>query len=152
MGVKQLDHVTVVVRDVDRAKAFFALLGFEEEISVVISGDQFSSYMGIPNLEAQHVTLVLRGAQPRFEIQLLQLIKPTPYRDPDVQRLDKLGYNHICFAVDDIEREIERLRKNGVALKNEVMDFHDRKLVFVAGPEGVTIELAQWRAHAEHPE
>jgi hypothetical protein len=27
---------------------------------------------------------------------------------------------------------------------NEVMDFHDRKLVFLAGPDGVTIELAQW--------
>jgi len=25
------------------------------------------------------------------------------------------------------------------------MDFHDRKLVFLRGPEGITVELAQWR-------
>jgi hypothetical protein len=24
------------------------------------------------------------------------------------------------------------------------MDFHSRKLVFIEGPEGVTIELAEW--------
>jgi hypothetical protein len=24
------------------------------------------------------------------------------------------------------------------------MDFHSRKLVFIDGPEGVTIELSQW--------
>jgi len=24
------------------------------------------------------------------------------------------------------------------------MDFHDRKLVFLVGPEDITVELAQW--------
>jgi hypothetical protein len=24
------------------------------------------------------------------------------------------------------------------------MHFHDRKLVFLSGPEGVTVEMAQW--------
>jgi hypothetical protein len=24
------------------------------------------------------------------------------------------------------------------------MDFHSRKLVFIDGPEGVTVELSQW--------
>jgi hypothetical protein len=30
------------------------------------------------------------------------------------------------------------------------MDFHARKLVFVEEPEGVTIELSQWHAPADH--
>jgi hypothetical protein len=29
-------------------------------------------------------------------------------------------------------------------MRNEVMDFHSRKLVFVKGSEGVTIELVEW--------
>ena len=33
---------------------------------------------------------------------------------------------------------------NGFAARNEVLDFHRRKLVFLAGPEGVTVELSQW--------
>ena len=36
--VKSFDHVTIVVRDVEAAKRFFALLGFKEVKSVVISG------------------------------------------------------------------------------------------------------------------
>jgi len=29
-------------------------------------------------------------------------------------------------------------------MRNDIMQFHDRKLVFIAGPEGITVELAQW--------
>jgi hypothetical protein len=31
------DHLTMVVRDIDRAKTFFALLGFKEAISEIIT-------------------------------------------------------------------------------------------------------------------
>jgi len=63
--VTHFDHVTIVVRDVAKAKAFFALLGFIEQQSVVISGGQFSSYMGIPDIEAEHITLALANATPQ---------------------------------------------------------------------------------------
>ena len=36
--VQRFDHVTVVVRDLDAARAFFELLGFKEDKAVVISG------------------------------------------------------------------------------------------------------------------
>ncbi len=32
--LKHFDHLTIVVRDVERAKAFFAVLGFKEAKSV----------------------------------------------------------------------------------------------------------------------
>ena len=64
--------------------------------------------------------------------------------DPHIHDLNKLGMNHVCFAVDDIEAEIAKLRANGSSTRNEVMDFHSRKLVFVEEPEGVTVELSQW--------
>ena len=57
--VKHFDHVTIVVRDVEKAKKFFGLLGFEETMSVVISGEEMSRYMGIDGIEAEHVTLEL---------------------------------------------------------------------------------------------
>jgi len=40
--IKQFDHVTIVVRDVEKAKKLFGLLGFEDAISVVISGEEMS--------------------------------------------------------------------------------------------------------------
>jgi catechol 2,3-dioxygenase-like lactoylglutathione lyase family enzyme len=138
------DHLTIVVRDVERAKAFFALLGFEEAISVVIAGEPFASYMGVPGIEAEHVTLVLEKVSPRTEIQLLRYHHPDALPDPHIRDLYKLGMNHVCFAVDDIEAEVAKFRANGFKTRNEIMDFHSRKLVFLEGPEGVTVELSQW--------
>jgi catechol 2,3-dioxygenase-like lactoylglutathione lyase family enzyme len=138
------DHLTIVVRDVDRAKAFFAILGFKEAISVVIVGEPFASYMGVPGIEAEHVTLVLENATPRSEIQLLRYRHPDPLLDPHIRDLYKLGMNHVCFAVDDIEAEVAKFRAGGFKTRNEIMDFHSRKLVFLDGPEGVTVELSQW--------
>jgi len=142
--VKYFDHMTVAVRDVAQARAFFGLLGFEEAQDVVIAGPLFEQYMGIAGIEAEHVTLVLRNAVPRCEVQLLQYHHPEPVLVPDSTRLDRLGFNHICFAVDDIEAEVAKLRANGVRTRNEIMDFHLRKLVFLEGPEGITVELSQW--------
>ena len=138
------DHLTIVVRDVERAKAFFAVLGFKEAMSVVIAGEPFASYMGVPGIEAEHVTLVLENFTPRTEIQLLCYRHPDPLPDPHIRDLHKIGMNHVCFTVDDIEGEVAKFRAAGFKTRNEIMDFHSRKLVFLDGPEGVTIELSQW--------
>lgn len=143
-GLRRFDHVTVAVRDLDGARRFFALLGFGEERAVVIAGAPFDHYMGVPGIEADHVTLVHESASPRLEVQLLRYRHPEPYTAGDPSRLDAPGYNHVCFAVDDVTAEVERLAAAGVSPKSGVLDFHDRKLVFLSGPEGITVELAEW--------
>lgn len=142
--VKNFDHLTIVVRDVDSAKRFFGVLGFVEAMSVVISGDPFDSYMGVPGMKAEHVTLALEGVSPRTEIQLLKYLHPEPALDPAIRDLHKIGFNHVCFAVADIDAEVAKIRAAGFTTRNEIMTFHARKLVFIDGPEGVTVELAQW--------
>ena len=51
------DHVTVAVFDLDEAIQFFGVLGFEVIKNVHISGATMDAYMGIPGMEADHVTL-----------------------------------------------------------------------------------------------
>jgi len=142
--LKRFDHVTIVVRDIAGAIAFFEALGFYLDKDVVISGPVFSAYMGVPDIEAQHVTLVLQGAPSRTEIQLLHYIGLEQAADPGVADLTRLGFNHICFAVDDLDAEVERLRAAGITVRTDVLDFHQRKLVFLTGPEGITVELSEW--------
>jgi catechol 2,3-dioxygenase-like lactoylglutathione lyase family enzyme len=142
--ILHLDHVTVVVQDVTKAKAFFALLGFVEDKSVVISGTTFARYMDVKGIEAEHITLVSKQATPRFEIQLLRYIRPQHLAEANVENLAKLGYNHICFAVTDLDAEVKRLTAEGVTLRSDILEFHARKLVFLSGPEGITVELAEW--------
>jgi catechol 2,3-dioxygenase-like lactoylglutathione lyase family enzyme len=142
--IRNFDHVTLVVRDVEAARSFFALLGFVEDRSVTISGERMARYMGVEGIEAVHVTLVLRGGEPRTEVQLLQYRHPDPMPDPHICDLTRLGFNHVCFAVDDLAAEVARLTARGVRLRDEVMAFNARKLAFLVGPEGITVELAQW--------
>ena len=59
MALKHIDHVTVVVADLAAARRFFSLLGFKEDKAVVISGPVMDRYMGVPGIEADHVTLVI---------------------------------------------------------------------------------------------
>jgi catechol 2,3-dioxygenase-like lactoylglutathione lyase family enzyme len=142
--VKNADHVTVVVRDVEAARTFFALLGFKEEIDTIISGEGLSTYMGIKNIEARHTTLVLQGCSPRFEIQLLHYMNPPLLQDPNTADLHRTGYNHLALRVENLDAEVKRLKEAGVVTKNQPVAFHNRKLVFLAGPEDVTIELVEW--------
>ena len=66
--------------------------------------------------------------------------------NPDEANLARLGFNHVCFAVDDLDATLARLAAEGIGPKNEVMNFHDRRLVFLRGPGDVTIELSEWVA------
>src|SRR4029453_3590930 len=100
--IKHFDHITVVVRDVEAAKQFFGLLGFREDKSVVITGPQFSASMGVAGIEAEHFTPPLGKVPPRTEIQLLKYRHPNPLPDPAIGNLTRLGFNHVCFAVDDL--------------------------------------------------
>ncbi|MCP9818394.1 VOC family protein [Synechococcus sp. Cruz-9H2] len=143
--ISHFDHVTIVVRDIESAKHFFGLLGFEEDKSVVIAGQTFSDYMGVEDIKAEHVTMSLANHSPRTEVQLLKYHQPEPLLDSAIANLTKTGYNHICFAVDDLEAELARLVAEGIQPRNDVMDFHGRKLVFLRGPEDITVELAEWK-------
>src|ERR1700730_16672058 len=100
--IQRFDHVTVVVCDLERARTFFGLLGFVEDKAVVIKGPVMDAYIGVPGIAAYHVTLALRGVAPRLEVQLLRYRHPEPLADPNIERLEKVGFNHVCFAVDDI--------------------------------------------------
>jgi len=141
------DHMTVVVEDLDGARRFFGLLGFVERLAVVASGDEISRYMGIPDWKADHVTLVLEGAPTHQEVQLLRFHHPAAAVDAGAGSLERTGFSHVCFRVADLDAMLAHLAAHDVSPRNDVMDFHDRRLVFLDGP-GVVVELAEWTTKA----
>jgi catechol 2,3-dioxygenase-like lactoylglutathione lyase family enzyme len=136
------DHMTIVVTDLDEGRRFFGLLGFEETIAVVASGERIAEYMGIPGWESDHVTLELKTADVRQEIQLLRFHQPPIKIDGGAGTLDRTGFNHVCFRVNDMDAMLEHLAEHGITPRNEIFDYHDKKLVFLDGP-GVVVELAE---------
>jgi catechol 2,3-dioxygenase-like lactoylglutathione lyase family enzyme len=144
LGVEAVfDHVTLAVRDLDEAVRFFGALGFEVMKAVVISGEVMDAYMGVPGLEADHVTLAVPDAEPHQEVQLLRYHHPVVI-DEHVGDLSRTGLNHVCFRVANIEAAMDDLIAAGFETRNTLMTFHDRKLVFFVGPANAVIELAEW--------
>ena len=137
------DHMTVVVADLDAARRFFALLGFSERVAVIAQGEEIARYMGMEGWEADHVTLVLEDAPVHQEVQLLRFHHPAAEPDGGAGTLTRLGFNHVCFRVADLDATLAHLAAHGVRPRNEIMDFHERRLVFVDGP-GIVVELAEW--------
>jgi len=138
------DHMTIAVTDVEEAEQFLAVLSFKHEKTVVVSGETIADYMGIPGWVSDHVTLVLDGFSPRQEIQLIRFHHPVLEIDEKSGYLARSGFNHICFRTDDLDATLERFAAIGYKPRNTIMEFHDRRLVFLDGPAGVVIELAEW--------
>ena len=143
--VRNPDHVTVAVANAASVIEFFELLGFRKGHVAMIDGGAQAKYMGMPDMKAEHITLVLEGAEPRFEIQLL-VFEPVPGADPGEHptNLRRRGYNHLAFRVDDIAATTAHLEANGVKMLNDEMDYISRRLRFFEGPEGITLELVEW--------
>ena len=80
----------------------------------------------------------------RQEIQLLLFHNPVPEPDQHPGFLARTGFNHICFRVEDLDATLSAFASIGHQPRNEVLNFHDRRLVFLDGPAGVVIELAEW--------
>jgi catechol 2,3-dioxygenase-like lactoylglutathione lyase family enzyme len=145
------DHVTLVVDDVGEAEEFLGVLGFRRDKEVVVSGDTFADYMGLPGFQADHVTFVLEGCPLRQEVQLLRFHHPHPQAADMPGYLGSMGFNHVCFRVDDLDATLERFAALGHKPRNSVLDFHDRRLVFLDGPGGVVFELAEWKVAPTPP-
>jgi catechol 2,3-dioxygenase-like lactoylglutathione lyase family enzyme len=138
------DHVTIAVADAASAIELFALLGFRQERFATIDGGPPAQYMGMPDMKAKHITLVLEGCEPRFEVQLLEF-EPRPPADTGEHptSLRRRGYNHLAFRVDDIKAVTAHLVAKGVTMLSDEMDYLGRRLRLFEGPEGITLELVQ---------
>ena len=138
------DHVTIAVANAAAAIEFFEVLGFRKQHVTMINGGAPARYMGMPDMKAQHITLALEGAEPHFEIQLLEF-DPRPPKDPGEHptNLRRRGYNHLAFRVDDIGTATRHLMANGVNMLSDEMDYISRRVRFFEGPEGTTLELVQ---------
>jgi predicted enzyme related to lactoylglutathione lyase len=60
--------------------------------------------------------------------------------------VNTLGIRRIMFAVEDLEKVVERLRAHGAELLGEIVPYENvYKLCYIRGPEGIIIALAEER-------
>ena len=57
---------------------------------------------------------------------------------------NRLGYRHLLFEISDVNGMVDKLAEKGFGLVGEVQDYGDSyRLVYVRGPEGLIVELAE---------
>lgn len=142
--LKHIDHVNIVVRDLEQARDFFCRLGFAVIHSGELAGGWISSVVGLPDVCAAYVQLSLGDGGCHLELIAFQT-PPSPPA-PDARRPNQIGIRHIAFAVDDIEALVLRLKNKGISFFSEVQTYPatGKQLVYCYGPEGIILEFAQY--------
>jgi methylmalonyl-CoA/ethylmalonyl-CoA epimerase len=130
--VKRINHVAVVVDDMEKALAFWRdALGIE-----------LHELRDVPAEKSQVAFLPLPGSE-------VELVRPTSDDSGIAKYLAKRGpgMHHICLEVDDIEGMMTQLRSKGIRLINEEprLTADGKRYAFIH-PEstaGVLVELYQ---------
>ena len=136
--MNKIEHIGIAVKSIKNSNDLFEKLFGE-------------SHYKIEDVESEGVkTSFFKVGENKIE-----LLEATNKKSPIAKFIDKKGegIHHIAFDVDDIEKEIKRLKKEGFMVLNEKpKKGADNKLVAFLHPKsanGVLIELCQERINKE---
>jgi catechol 2,3-dioxygenase-like lactoylglutathione lyase family enzyme len=143
MTIQRLDHVSVVVDDLDAAIAFFVELGMELEGRATVEGPAVDRINALSGVRAD--IAMMRTPDGHGRLELTRFHHPAVVRaEPEHALGNTLGLRSIMFAVDDVDATVAGLRAHGAALVGEVAQFEDSyRLCYVRGPAGIIVALAE---------
>jgi catechol 2,3-dioxygenase-like lactoylglutathione lyase family enzyme len=143
MTIKRLDHVSVVVDDLEAAVGFFTTLGMMIEGEAPIEGLWVDR---VNNLEGIHVDIVMMrtpDGQGRLELTKFRSPKLVAI-EPAIAPPNALGLRSVMFVVESVDDSVARLRAAGAELVGDVVQYEDQyKLCYVRGPAGIIVALAE---------
>ena len=142
MTIQRMDHVSIVVDDLESAKSFFVDLGLEFEGEAPIAGPAVDRVNGIDGIRVD--IAMVRTPDGHGRLELTKFHSPTAVSAGPESAPNTLGLRSIMIAVDDIDATVGGLRARGAELVGEVAQFQDSyRLCYVRGPAGVIVELAE---------
>jgi catechol 2,3-dioxygenase-like lactoylglutathione lyase family enzyme len=143
MAIQRMDHVSVVVDDLEAAIAFFIELGMELEGEAPIEGGWVDRVNALDDVRVN--IAMMRTPDGHGRLELTKFHSPTAVSaEPENAPANTLGLRSIMFAVDDIDATVAGLRARGAELVGEVAQYQDGyRLCYVRGPEGIIVALAE---------
>ena len=146
-------HININVRDLDRSIEFYEKLGFE----VFVPGVPYLGLASAPESQvlpeaAAEALGLARGTSGRACIMQLgdgfPKIDLTEFRDLDQRdplSNSDLGVVRICLATEDLRREVDRLKADGIEFLSEPVAGHAglADVAVCKDPDGTLIELLQ---------
>ncbi len=143
MTIRQMHHTSVVVEDLEAAKAFFTELGMELEGESPIEGPWVDRVNAIEGVRVDIAMMRTPAGHGRLELTTFH--HPTVITsDPADAPPNTLGLRSLMFEVDDIDDTVTRLQAQGAELVGEVVDYEDiYRLCYLRGPAGIIVSLAE---------
>ena len=145
----RVDHVNIVVADMERSLAFYAgLLGMEVTFEADLMGDWIETVTGLPGVSARCVFCRPPGGGARFE--LLQYWTPPSAAFASHSVANSLGLRHVALEVDDLDGLYARLQEAGVPFVSGpvAVPFSlpgvRKRLCYARDPDGALVEFAEY--------
>jgi catechol 2,3-dioxygenase-like lactoylglutathione lyase family enzyme len=143
MTIKRLDHVSVVVDDLEAAIAFFTALGMTIGGKAPVEGPWVDRINGIEGVQVDIVMMKTTDGHGQLEL--------TKFRNPKLVELEPaiappnaLGLRSVMFTVESVDDTVARLLANGGELVGEVAQYEDKyRLCYMRGPAGIIVSLAE---------
>jgi catechol 2,3-dioxygenase-like lactoylglutathione lyase family enzyme len=143
MTIQRMDHVGIVVGDLQAAIAFFVELGMELEVEMPVEGSWVDHVVGLDHVRVDIAMMRTPDGHGRLELTRFNT-PPAVSSEPEAAPPNTLGIRRIMFAVQDIEDVVARLRTHGAELVGELDQYEDLyRLCYVRGPDGIIVALAE---------
>lgn len=139
-----IDHINIVVKNLEEVKRFFVALGFEIKDQSRLHGQWISNTVGLENVDAEYAKLTLPGDGTSLE--LIQFKNPPTTDIPNPGQANTQGLRHLALQVADIEAAVTFLKQQGIEPVSAIQEYAPakKKLVYFKGPEDILLELAQY--------
>ena len=142
MTIQRLEHVGIVVDDLEAAAAFFVELGLELQGEGHVEGGWVDRVVGLQGVRVEYAMLETPDGHGRLE--LVKFHVPSVRGGDGHAQANIPGIRHVAFAVDDVDAAVATVRARGGELVGGLYNYQDiYRLCYVRGPEGISVELAE---------
>src|SRR4051794_39639596 len=106
MTIQRIEHVGIVVDDLEAAKGFFVELGLEIQGQFTAEGDWVDNVVGLEGIRVDGAMMQTPDGNGRLELVKFHS-PPSPGGDPRAPA-NVPGLRHLAFQVDDIDAVLAR--------------------------------------------
>ncbi len=128
MEITGVAHIGIRVHDLDRARGFYELLGFEFVVGPI--GPEPVAILAHP--AGVEINLILNSAAPDADNILMDV------------PMKHAGYTHVALSITDIDGAVAAMEAAGVAITEGPITFPGGgRAIFIRDPDRNVIELNQ---------
>ena len=141
--IRHIHHTGLSTPDLDRAVRFYRdLFGFEvlTRFTMPPGSPGMDEMLALPGVGFSAALLRLGKTM----IEVFEFSDPEPVRAPAQRRVCDHGLTHLCFQVDDVKAEYERLSAAGMVFHCAPKDGDGAAYVYGRDPDGNAIELIEF--------